>query len=40
MPQKKCQHNHQPYYCKECKQLGIGGKGLCLQNKRKILFYD
>jgi hypothetical protein len=27
---KKCKHNRQPYYCKEC-----GGKGICEHNKRR-----
>jgi hypothetical protein len=29
----KCQHNRRITFCKECKQLGIGGKGICEHDK-------
>lgn len=31
---KKCQHGYDQYTCKECKLLGIGGKGLCEHNRQ------
>lgn len=30
-----CEHNRRRYYCVECKQLGVGGSGLCKHDRRK-----
>ena len=31
----KCIHKRQKFYCKECKNIGVGGNGICEHNKRK-----
>ncbi|KAJ3162626.1 hypothetical protein HK101_000724 [Irineochytrium annulatum] len=32
---QRCKHNRKPYYCVDCKDLGLGGQGICEHRVRR-----